>query len=255
MARLPCRMQRFEVSHSLCSSEIYTIQGNSHGRPCYLPFLYDGQWFHNCTSIGREDGHLWCATTFDYGKDEHWGFCPVKSELSLCTFRTSLKSHLSSFCQKLGELHHNFLSPNCSFYCYFIPVSVVVKQTSYFLPSLSGKGCETFWDTDPLTDSCYQFNFQATLSWSEARISCQQQGADLLSITKLHEQTYINGKVNVHTCTFVFRGIHWCCRYCMNYIVHWHFYWDTVVRLKLVTWMNQYMIYFITVNKHSYYWK
>uniref|UniRef100_A0A6Q2XGH6 Mannose receptor, C type 2 n=1 Tax=Esox lucius TaxID=8010 RepID=A0A6Q2XGH6_ESOLU len=114
--------------------EIYTIQGNSHGRPCYLPFLYDGQWFHSCTSIGREDGHLWCATTYDYGKDERWGFCPVNKN-----------------------------------------------------------NCETFWDTDRLTDSCYQFNFQATLSWSEARISCQQQGADLLSITKLHEQTYING--------------------------------------------------------------
>lgn len=124
-------------SQDVCSKtyrEIYTIQGNSHGRPCYLPFLYDGQWFHSCTSIGREDGHLWCSTTYDYGKDERWGFCPVKSS-----------------------------------------------------------GCETFWDTDPLTDSCYQFNFQATLSWSEARISCQQQGADLLSITKLHEQTYING--------------------------------------------------------------
>ncbi|KAM3864043.1 C-type mannose receptor 2 [Diretmus argenteus] len=121
----------------LCSKtyhEIYTIQGNSHGRACYLPFLYDGQWFHSCTSIGREDGHLWCATTYDYGKDERWGFCPVKRN-----------------------------------------------------------DCEAFWDTDPLTDSCYQFNFQATLSWSEARISCQQQGADLLSITKLHEQTYING--------------------------------------------------------------
>ncbi|XP_029014189.1 C-type mannose receptor 2 [Betta splendens] len=114
--------------------EIYTIQGNSHGRPCYLPFLYDGQWFHSCTSVGREDGHVWCATTFDYGRDERWGFCPVDSP-----------------------------------------------------------GCETFWDTDPLTDSCYQFNFQATLSWGEARSSCQQQGADLLSITKLHEQTYING--------------------------------------------------------------
>lgn len=114
--------------------EIYTIQGNSHGAPCYLPFLYNGVWFDDCTSIGREDGHLWCATTYNYSKDERWGFCPVRSG-----------------------------------------------------------GCETFWDTDPLTDSCYQFNFQATLSWSEARISCQQQGADLLSITKLHEQTYING--------------------------------------------------------------
>ncbi|CAL8272872.1 unnamed protein product [Lota lota] len=117
--------------------EIFTIQGNSQGRPCYLPFLYDGQWFHSCTGVGREDGHLWCATTYDYGKDERWGFCPVKTN-----------------------------------------------------------NCETFWDTDPLTDSCYQFNFQSTLSWYEARISCQQQGADLLSITKLHEQTYINGLLN-----------------------------------------------------------
>ncbi|KAJ3601174.1 hypothetical protein NHX12_032147, partial [Muraenolepis orangiensis] len=114
--------------------EIFTIQGNSQGRPCYLPFLYDGQWFHACTGFGREDGHLWCATTHDYGKDERWGFCPVKTN-----------------------------------------------------------NCETFWDTDPVTGSCYQFNFQSTLSWYEARVSCQQQGADLLSITKLPEQTYING--------------------------------------------------------------
>lgn len=64
----------------VCLPEIYTIQGNSQGNPCYFPFLYDGQWFHNCTSTGREDGHLWCATTHDYGKDERWGFCPVKSE-------------------------------------------------------------------------------------------------------------------------------------------------------------------------------
>lgn len=64
----------------LFSIEIYTIQGNSHGSPCYFPFLYDGQWFHSCTSVGREDGFHWCATTHDYGKDQRWGFCPVKSE-------------------------------------------------------------------------------------------------------------------------------------------------------------------------------
>lgn len=61
-------------------AEIYTIQGNSHGKPCTIPFKYDNQWFHGCTSTGREDGHLWCATTQDYGKDERWGFCPIKSE-------------------------------------------------------------------------------------------------------------------------------------------------------------------------------
>lgn len=61
-------------------AEVYTIQGNSHGKPCTIPFKYDNQWFHGCTSTGREDGHLWCATTQDYGKDERWGFCPIKSE-------------------------------------------------------------------------------------------------------------------------------------------------------------------------------
>uniref|UniRef100_A0A8D2LRQ8 C-type mannose receptor 2 n=1 Tax=Varanus komodoensis TaxID=61221 RepID=A0A8D2LRQ8_VARKO len=121
----------------LCSrpySEIYTIQGNSHGKPCTIPFKYDNQWFYDCTSMGRGDGHLWCATTQDYGKDERWGFCPIKSN-----------------------------------------------------------DCDTFWDKDHLTNSCYQFNFQSTLSWQEAGKSCEQQGASLLSITEIHEQTYING--------------------------------------------------------------
>lgn len=56
-----------------------------------------------------------------------------------------------------------------------------------------GNDCETFWDKDHLTNSCYQFNFQSTLSWREAWNSCEQQGANLLSITEIHEQTYING--------------------------------------------------------------
>ncbi|XP_038609592.1 C-type mannose receptor 2 isoform X2 [Tachyglossus aculeatus] len=129
----------------LCSvpyHEIYTIQGNAHGKPCTIPFKYDGQWFHACTSSGREDGHVWCATTQDYGKDERWGFCPIKSD-----------------------------------------------------------DCETFWDTDHLTNSCYQFNFQSTLSWREAWASCEQQGADLLSITEIHEQTYINGLLTGYSST------------------------------------------------------
>lgn len=60
---------------------------------------------------------------------------------------------------------------------------------------VTGNDCETFWDKDQLTDSCYQFNFQSTLSWREAWASCEQQGADLLSITEIHEQTYINGEM------------------------------------------------------------
>lgn len=77
-------------------------------------------------------------------------------------------------------------------------VSLVgVVGGSIYGPSVvvAGNDCETFWDKDQLTDSCYQFNFQSTLSWREAWASCEQQGADLLSITEIHEQTYINGEV------------------------------------------------------------
>lgn len=49
------------------------------------------------------------------------------------------------------------------------------------------------WDTDPVTGVQYQRNAQSVLSWHQARKSCQQQGADLLSIVELHEQSYISG--------------------------------------------------------------
>ncbi|XP_069808937.1 C-type mannose receptor 2 isoform X1 [Dendropsophus ebraccatus] len=135
----------FGSNQSICSTafrDIYTIQGNSNGRPCAIPFKYDNQWFYSCTSTGREDGHLWCATTVDYGKDEKWGFCPVKNP-----------------------------------------------------------DCEAFWDKDPLTGSCYQFNFQSALSWGEAWTSCLQQDANLLSINEIHEQTYINGLLTGYSST------------------------------------------------------
>ncbi|KAM3922534.1 C-type mannose receptor 2 isoform 1-T1 [Leptodactylus fuscus] len=144
-ARAKSQWLMFGTNRSICSAafrDIYTIQGNSNGRPCAIPFKYDNQWFYSCTSTGREDGHLWCATTVDYGKDEKWGFCPVKSP-----------------------------------------------------------DCEAFWDKDPLTNSCYQFNFQSALSWAEAWTSCLQQDANLLSINEIHEQTYINGLLTGYSST------------------------------------------------------
>uniref|UniRef100_A0A7N6A7T8 Macrophage mannose receptor 1 n=1 Tax=Anabas testudineus TaxID=64144 RepID=A0A7N6A7T8_ANATE len=52
------------------------------------------------------------------------------------------------------------------------------------------------WDKDPVTGVQYQRNVQSVLSWHQARKSCQQQGADLLSIVELHEQSYISGLTN-----------------------------------------------------------
>ncbi|XP_047205018.1 macrophage mannose receptor 1 [Girardinichthys multiradiatus] len=62
------------------------------------------------------------------------------------------------------------------------------------------------WDTDPVTEVQYQRNSQAALTWHQARMSCQQQGADLLSIVELHEQSYISGLTN-HLGTSLWIGL------------------------------------------------
>uniref|UniRef100_A0A8D0GPF6 C-type lectin domain-containing protein n=1 Tax=Sphenodon punctatus TaxID=8508 RepID=A0A8D0GPF6_SPHPU len=49
----------------------------------------------------------------------------------------------------------------------------------------------SFWTTNPLTGIHYQINSQSALTWHQARKSCQQQSAELLSITELHEQLYL----------------------------------------------------------------
>ncbi|NXE05182.1 MRC1 protein, partial [Lophotis ruficrista] len=60
-----------------------------------------------------------------------------------------------------------------------------------FCPS---KNIDTTWTTDPLTNVHYQINSESALRWHQARKSCQQQNAELLSITDIHEQTYLKGK-------------------------------------------------------------
>lgn len=54
------------------------IEGTAHGEPCHFPFLFLDKEYDECTSDGREDGRLWCATTYDYKTDEKWGFCESK---------------------------------------------------------------------------------------------------------------------------------------------------------------------------------
>ncbi|NWX61081.1 MRC1 protein, partial [Promerops cafer] len=50
---------------------------------------------------------------------------------------------------------------------------------------------ERFWTEDVSTGIHYQINSESALTWHQARKSCQQQNAELLSITETQEQAYV----------------------------------------------------------------
>ncbi|KAF4071168.1 hypothetical protein AMELA_G00281860 [Ameiurus melas] len=56
------------------------IGGTASGEPCLFPFLFLGTEYVDCTTEGREDGRLWCATTYDYERDKKWGFCETEEQ-------------------------------------------------------------------------------------------------------------------------------------------------------------------------------
>ncbi|XP_062825880.1 lymphocyte antigen 75 isoform X1 [Anolis carolinensis] len=115
--------------------EIYTRDGNSYGKPCEFPFLFNKTWHHDCIHNEMFQGGEWCSTTSSFSQHGKWGFC---------------------------------LKPE--------------------------DGCQDTWEHDEKSGSCYQINTQAALSWKEAYVSCQRQGADLLSIRSASELNYIQAK-------------------------------------------------------------
>ncbi|XP_075359492.1 protein sel-1 homolog 1 isoform X2 [Mycteria americana] len=62
------------------SPVLTAIGGTADGEPCHFPFLFMEKEYAECTADGREDGRLWCATTYDYKKDQKWGFCETEEQ-------------------------------------------------------------------------------------------------------------------------------------------------------------------------------
>ncbi|XP_061560912.1 protein sel-1 homolog 1 isoform X1 [Phycodurus eques] len=57
--------------------------GTADGEPCVFPFLFQGDEYSDCTTNGRGDGRLWCATTYNYNHDKKWGFCETEHQAHL----------------------------------------------------------------------------------------------------------------------------------------------------------------------------
>ena len=85
-----------------------------------------------------------------------------------------------------------FVPNTVMFKCSFTYGNLIQQRTFAYIVVV--RGCGDFWDSGPFSKYCYQFNFQSSLTWVQARDACRQQKADLLSITTTKEQGWIAGK-------------------------------------------------------------
>ena len=51
--------------------------GDNAGTHCVFPFIYNGNLYYECISLGENEGP-WCATTSNYDEDGEWGKCISK---------------------------------------------------------------------------------------------------------------------------------------------------------------------------------
>lgn len=70
----------------LLPTAMSTVGGNAEGSPCVFPFTFLSDTYEACTSSGRSDGKMWCATTKSYDDDRKWGFCPDQGRVIVLVY-------------------------------------------------------------------------------------------------------------------------------------------------------------------------
>lgn len=68
---------------SIFSTVVKVKFGNADGEFCKFPFLFMGTEYNSCTSQGRDDGFLWCSTSYNFDEDGKYGFCPHECKFIL----------------------------------------------------------------------------------------------------------------------------------------------------------------------------
>lgn len=86
----------------LLSTVVKVKFGNAEGEFCKFPFMFMGKEYNSCTNQGRDDGFLWCSTTYNFDDDGKYGFCPHECEYEpkCCVFHFPLKSSCECIVQK-----------------------------------------------------------------------------------------------------------------------------------------------------------
>eukprot|EP00079_Xenopus_tropicalis_P039014 XP_017952785.1 PREDICTED: secretory phospholipase A2 receptor [Xenopus tropicalis] len=106
------------------------------------------------------------------------------------------------------------------------------RDGKWGLCPIADGGCEHLWEQNQTMQTCYQFNLDSALSWHEARVSCQAQGGDLLSITSVDEQNYISGILGHNQVSF------WMGLNQVEEASGWH--WSDGAPLALANWRSNY---------------
>uniref|UniRef100_A0A671PU98 Phospholipase A2 receptor 1 n=1 Tax=Sinocyclocheilus anshuiensis TaxID=1608454 RepID=A0A671PU98_9TELE len=225
--------------------DIHTLQGNSRGMTCSIPFKYKNKWFWDCTSESREDRHLWCATTNHYDQDEKWGFCPSPGcnefweshpELNAC-YQFNLYSILTwsqalTSCQAQGGSLLSITQSSEQSYIKGIPTLKYMGVMVWIgLNHLSQHGGWQWADGSPLAlvsytagtvgyketicpggwldhnGFCYQYLDEKS-SWDGSSSACKALEAELVSVHSLCQQELLLKLLSNGSDSKVWIGLH-----------------------------------------------
>uniref|UniRef100_UPI00358F68F1 fibronectin-like isoform X2 n=1 Tax=Myxine glutinosa TaxID=7769 RepID=UPI00358F68F1 len=102
-----------DTEFSCTSTAMQTYGGSTPGMDCAIPFVFNGQRYSACTTIGREDGRQWCATTHNYDLHRNFTFCKKETDFvptrrgnvlgALCSFPFTFNGRQYNACTQDGR--------------------------------------------------------------------------------------------------------------------------------------------------------